>query len=250
MISAVILTKNEEKNINDCLDSLSWCDEKIVIDDMSEDKTVELAEKSGVRVFVHKLTNFSDQRNYGLDKARGDWILFLDADERVSSALCFEMIQQINEPLSNVAGFSFKRIDIIWGRQLMHGETGHMSLLRLARKNAGKWTGAVHEKWNIKGKTMLLKNPLYHYPHQSVKDFMREINRYTDLRAEELFKMNKKANWPTIILYPKAKFFLNYFIRLGFLDGMPGLVTALMMSFHSFLVRGKLWLLWDRKINK
>ena len=250
MISAVILTKNEEKNIKDCLESLSWCDERIVIDSESEDKTLEIAQKSGAKVFTHKLYNFSDQRNYGLDKAKGDWILFIDADERVSSGLWYEIMQHINEPIENPSGFLFKRVDIMWGKELRHGEAGNTKLLRLAKKNTGKWTGAVHEKWNIKGKTVTLNNPLYHYPHQSIKDFLEEINHYTDLRSRELYKNKQKTNWFLIVLYPKAKFLQNYFLRLGFLDGLPGLVVALMMSFHSFLVRGKLWLLWDKKGNK
>lgn len=247
MISAIILTKNEEKNIKDCLDSLSWCDESIIIDDESEDRTRIIAEKLGAKVYSRRLINFSDQRNYGLEKAKGDWILFIDADERISQALWYEIMQYINDPIENFSGFFLKRIDVMWGKELKHGESGTLKLLRLAKKGSGKWTGTVHEKWNISGKTETLSNPLYHYPHQTVEDFLKEINKYTDLRAKELHEQNIKTNWLLILLYPKAKFFLNYFLRLGFLDGLPGLVTTIMMSFHSFLVRGKLWILWEKK---
>src|SRR5579862_3720199 len=100
MISAVILTKNEEKNIEACLDSVSWCDEKIVIDDHSTDKTVDLAKKKDAKVYIRTMyNNFSDQRNYGLEKAKGDWILFIDADERVSSALWYEIMAHTNESI-------------------------------------------------------------------------------------------------------------------------------------------------------
>jgi glycosyltransferase involved in cell wall biosynthesis len=247
MISAIILTKNEEKNIKDCLESLSWCDEKIVIDDQSVDKTCEIAQKLGAKIYVHPLTNFSDQRNYAMEKAKGDWVIFIDADERISQALWYEIMQHINEPFENLSGFFLKRIDIMWGRQLRYGESGTLKLLRLAKKNSGKWTGDVHEKWHISGNIETLNNSLYHYPHPSIEDFLREINQYTDLRAKELYRQKIKVNWLSITLYPKAKFILNYFIKLGFLDGLPGLVIALMMSFHSFLVRGKLWLLWQRE---
>jgi glycosyltransferase involved in cell wall biosynthesis len=246
MISAIILTKNEEKNIKDCLDSLSWCDERIVIDDESTDNTLDIAEKTGAKVYKHKLKNFSDQRNYGLEKARGDWLLFIDADERISAALWFEIMQHINDPIKNATGFLLKRKDIMWGKELKHGESGTIKLLRLAKKNSGKWTGEVHEKWQISGKIITLNNSLEHYPHQSIAEFLNEINYYTDLRAKELFKNKQKTNWLLIILYPKAKFILNFFLRRGILDGLPGLVIALMMSFHSFLVRGKLWLLWQK----
>jgi glycosyltransferase involved in cell wall biosynthesis len=247
MISVIILTKNEEDNIEACLDSVSWCDEKIIIDDRSVDKTVELAKKKGAKVFTRSMyNNFSDQRNYGFEKAKGDWILFIDADERVSSALWYEIMQHTSESIEDFAGFYIKRQDTMWGKILKHGETGHITLLRLAKKGSGKWEGKVHEKWNVKGKTEVLKNYLNHFPHQTVAEFLREINFYTDLRSEELFEKKTKSNWAAIIAYPKGKFFVNYIFKAGFLDGLEGFVFALMMSLHSFLVRGKLWLLWQK----
>ncbi|HEY4876694.1 MAG TPA: glycosyltransferase family 2 protein [Puia sp.] len=247
MISAIILTKNEEKNIEDCLDSISWCDEKIIIDDHSSDKTVEIANKKNAKVYTRSMyNNFSDQRNYGLEKAKGDWIFFIDADERVSSALWYEIMAHTSEAIEEYTGFYIKRQDTMWGKVLKHGETGNISLLRLAKKGYGEWEGSVHERWNIKGKTAILKNSLDHFPHQTIAEFLREINFYTDLRAEELFKKKIKSNWLSIIVYTKAKFFVDYVIKAGFLDGLEGLVFAFMMSLHSFLVRGKLWLLWQK----
>src|SRR5437762_3077823 len=106
MISVVILTKNEEMNIAACLDSLSWCDEKIVIDDHSRDKTVEIAKNKGAKIFSRTLgNNFSDQRNYGLEKAQGDWVLFIDADERVSIALWYEIMQHTSEAIDDCNGY-------------------------------------------------------------------------------------------------------------------------------------------------
>jgi glycosyltransferase involved in cell wall biosynthesis len=247
MISVIILTKNEEKNIEACLESLSWCDEKIVIDDHSTDKTVELAKKKDAKVFTRDLyNNFSDQRNYGLEKAKGDWILFIDADERVSSALWYEIMAHTSESIEEFSGFYIKRQDIMWGKVLKYGETGNITLMRLAKKGTGTWEGPVHEKWVVKGKTALLKNPLDHFPHQTVAEFLAEINFYTTLRAGELFKKNIKSNWFSILAYPKGKFILNYFIKGGFQDGLQGLVFALIMSMHSFLVRSKLWLMWQK----
>jgi len=251
MISVVILAKNEEKNIKECLQSISWCDEIIVIDDNSTDKTAEIAKKLGAKVFTHSLDNdFSEQRNFGLEKAKGEWVLFVDADERISPALWYEIMAITNDPSNQFAGFYIKRKDIMWGRQLDYGETGNIKLLRLAKKDAGKWTGRVHETWSIKGKTFTLKNPITHYPHQTIKEFLQEINFYTTLRAEELFKKKTKVYWWSVILYPKAKFIVNYLIKGGILDGLEGLVVATLMSFHSFLVRGKLWLLWNKSTGK
>src|SRR5579863_116306 len=119
MISAVILTRNEEKNIGACLDSISWCDEKIVIDDHSQDKTVEIAKKKGAKVFLRLMNNdFSEQRNYGLEKAKGDWVLFIDADERISSALWYEIMQHTSESIEDYVGFYIRREDTMWGKVL------------------------------------------------------------------------------------------------------------------------------------
>jgi glycosyltransferase involved in cell wall biosynthesis len=249
MISVIILTKNEEENIAQCLDSVSWCDEKIIIDDHSTDKTVEIAKKKGAKVFIHSMYNdFSQQRNFGLEKANGDWLLFIDADERVSSSLWYEIMQRTSDSFDESSGYYIKRQDTMWGKLLKHGEVGNITILRLAKKGVGKWEGKVHEQWKVHGKTQLLKNPLDHFPHPSISEFLREINYYTDLRAEELFNKRVKSTWLSVIVYPKTKFVLNYFFKRGFQDGLPGFVFAMMMSLHSFLVRGKLWLMWQKNI--
>lgn len=247
MISAVILTKNEEENISDCIKSLSWCDEVVVVDDNSKDKTIEIAKILNAKTYTRSIDNdFSSQRNFGLSKTKGDFVLFIDADERVSDALAFEISniahQITDQTLSAYNGFYIKRNDFMWGRQLKFGETGRIRFLRLAKKNSGRWEGKVHEKWKVKGNIGKLKNPLLHFPHKTLQEFLKEINFYTTIRAEELYKKGKKADFTSVLMYPSGKFILNYFLRRGFLDGVPGLIVALTMSFHSFLVRGKLWL--------
>ncbi|KKQ27169.1 MAG: Glycosyl transferase family 2 [Candidatus Levybacteria bacterium GW2011_GWA2_37_36] len=249
-ISAIVLAKNEEKNIADCLKNLKWCDESIVIDDNSTDETVKIAEKNNAKVYSRSLDNFSNQRNFGITKASGEWMLFVDADERVSGALAFEISNVLsswtNEIDNEYKGFYIPRFDVIWGKELRYGDSG-VKLLRLAKKNAGKWEGLVHEKWKINGKIGSLKNRIIHYPHQTISEFLSEINFYTALRAKELYSRKIKVNILSIILYPSCKFVLNYFLKKGLLDGIPGLMQALLMSFHSFLVRGKLRLMWNSK---
>lgn len=260
-IAAIILTKNEEKNIVSCLDALKWCNEIIVIDDHSGDETVSLAKKLGANVYTHSLeNNFAQQRNFGLSKATREWVLFVDADERVSPELSKEIesritnhesIRQAQDPESiegsRINGFYIRRLDNLWGRILNHGETGNIKFVRLAKKNAGQWKGKVHERWEISGKIGELKQPLMHYPHQTLAEFLQEINFYTTLRAKELYQQNVQVHFWDIILYPKAKFIQNYLLKRGFLDGTAGIVFALCMSFHSFLVRAKLWQLWQKK---
>lgn len=253
MISAVILTKNEEKNIVDCLESLSWCDEIIVIDDNSEDRTLEVARKMATKIFTRSLDNdFSKQRNFGLEKAKNEWVLSVDADERVPEALASEIKNLIRSAgsgqISNKHnGFYIKRRDYMWGRKFKHGETGNIELIRLAKKEMGKWERKVHEEWMVNGKVGRLKNEIIHYPHQSISEFLKEINFYTDVRANELFEKGAKSDFISILVYPAAKFLSNYFLKLGLLDGIQGLVVAIMISFHSFLVRGKLWYLWNKR---
>lgn len=247
MISAVILTKNEEKNLQKCLEGLSFCDEVVVIDDNSTDKTALIAKKYGARVIHRALQDFSSQRNFGLEEAKGEWVLFVDADERVSKKLREEIQTAVIE---NKNGFYVKRTDFMWGRELGHGEVGNIQLLRLAKKGKGKWEGKAHEVWQIKGEIGILSSPLYHYPHPTISEFITEINHYSSLRAEELKEEGTRASFITIIVYPKAKFFMTYIVKLGFLDGVSGLVLATMMSLHSFLVRGKLWLLWQKHSGK
>lgn len=255
-LSAVILTKNEENNIVDCIESVLWCDEIIVVDDVSQDRTVEIVNNlrdAKIIVFTRPLENdFSAQRNYGLEKARGEWVLFIDSDERVTEGLKNE-IQYVTSSQNllqqKLRGFYIRRADVMWSKKLKYGETGNIRLLRLVKKDAGKWIGKVHEVWKVRGKVGQLKNPLYHYPHQSISEFLQEVNFYTDLRAKELFDNGVKVYWISVITYPLGKFLFNFILKRGFLDGLEGFVFALMMSFHSFLVRGKLWFLWNEYRN-
>lgn len=251
MISAIILVKNEEENIIDCIESVLFCDQIIVIDDYSTDRTTELIkqkqkEHPKIEIYKRKLNgNFSAQRNFGIEKSKFDWIFFVDADERISKDLSSEIKENVTASTAQ-GGFLLKRVDFMWGKELKHGETGNIKLLRLFNKNKGQLKGTVHESWVTDSEIGLLLNPILHYPHPTISEFLREINFYTDLRAEELYKEGKKSGFISIILYAKGKFFMNYIFKLGFMDGVPGLIHAILMSFHSFLVRGKLWLLWQK----
>lgn len=245
MISAVILTHDSEKTIAKTLQSVAWCDDVVVVDDYSIDKTVSLCKKYHAKVLRRHLgANFAAQRNAGLSLAKGDWVLFVDSDEVVS----FDLHREIQEVIqkNNKSAFYLRRVDYLFGRQLKHGETANVRLLRLARRKAGMWERPVHEVWEVKGDTSTLSSPLIHYPHPSVRQFLAEINTYTTLNAKHFYDEGVKTNVWQIIAYPTGKFLLNYVWRLGFLDGTAGAVVALFMSFHSFLTRAKLYLLWQK----
>ena len=251
MLTAVVLTKNEEKNIGDCLKSLKFCDEIIVVDDYSEDKTVERIRNSKpetqkLKIFQRHLNgDFAAQRNYGLKQAKNEWVLFVDADERISPQLAKEIVSRVSCLVSRVSGYFFKRKDFFLGHELKHGETASVRLLRLARKNCGKWEGKVHEVWKVQGEISCLKNPILHY-HSGLTKFLKGLNCFSTLAAQEFCKQEKRDSfWEW--LKPAVKFVQNYFLRLGFLDGTAGFVHAVCMSLHSFLVRAKLFMLWKNR---
>jgi len=243
-ISSVILSKNEEGNIARAISSVNFSDEVIVIDDFSADSTVKVATDSGAKVFQRKLSeDFSSQRNYGMKLAQGEWVLFIDADEKASNRLKNEIIQAINDPLRKETGYFIKRKDFFLGKNLKYGEVGGAKFIRLAKKNSGVWKRKVHEVWDVRGKAGTFVNPIFHYPHPTLGEFVRDINFTSSLHAEENLSEGKKSNIFKILLWPKLKFLKNYVIKRGFLDGNHGFALALLMSLHSFLSWSKQWLL-------
>lgn len=239
MLSAVVLTKNESKNIKKCLTSLKFCSEIIVVDDNSSDDTVKVAKEFGAKVFLHSLkADFARQRNWALKKVKTPWALFVDADEVVARSLAIEIEDSISDPLAD--GFFIRRIDFIWNRKFRFGENKDFSLLRLAKVKKGRWNGKVHEVWEISGTIDRLKNPIYHYPHPTLSSFIDHINFFSTIRAGELNKMGKRGNLFQLLVFPPAKFLQNYVFKFGFLDGFAGFVTASVMSIYTFLVRAKM----------
>jgi len=230
MISAVVIAKDEQKNIAKCLKSISWCDEILLIDDYSKDKTVDIARKLNAKVYKRKLNkDFSKQRNYGLKKANGEWVLFVDADEFVSKGLAREIVNEIKK-LKVSDGYFIKRVGLF-----------EESLLRLGKKSSGFWSRSVHETWKINGKLGKLNSPLFHSSLASLQEYIKKINFYTTLHAECNIKEGKKANFLKIFLYPSLKFFENFFLKKGFKKGAKGFVYSMLASFHSFLAWIKIW---------
>ena len=242
MLSVTILTKNSEKTLAPTLRSVAFCDEVIVIDDKSSDNTSDIAKKMRASVYSRSVSDdFASQRNFGLSKAVNEWVLFVDSDEIVSPELAREIQEAVLRV--DVNGFYLKRLDVLWEKKLQHGETDRVRLLRLGKKGKGVWVRPVHEVWNITGVVGTLQHPLQHYPHPNVAQFLSAINTYSTINARHLYKEQVTSNVGSIIVYPIAKFIQNYLFRKGFLDGMPGILVAMMMSFHSFLTRSKLWIL-------
>lgn len=193
------------------------------------------------------ITDFALERNKLLEKSTAEWVFFVDKDEVVSKDLENEISEAIKN--THVNGYFVTRRDYAFGREMKHGEFsehgwfGNAKLVRLGRKGSGRWERAVHEEWKIKGKLAYLKNPLLHYPHKDLSSFIKNINYFSTLHAVALQKEGKRSSLFKIIVWPPGKLVYNLIFRLGFLDGIEGFVVALMMSFHSFLAWGKLWIL-------
>lgn len=241
MITVVVLAKNEEKRISKCLAFLNWADEIVVIDDNSTDKTRKIARSLGARVYKRSLNDdFASQRNQGLSLARMDWVFFVDADEYVSKKMATEIQESIVK--SDCEGYCVFRKDNFLGRMMQGGDWGNHKLLRLGKKDAGRWEREVHETWRLGGKIGQINTPLLHFPFNSVGEFVESVNRYSVLHAMSNKKEGKNASFVKIIIMPFGKFIVNFFLKRGYADGTRGFVYSIMMSFHSFLSWSQQWL--------
>ncbi len=189
----------------------------------------------------HDLEDYALARNQSLKKARGEWVLFVDDDEQITPQLQREIMRAITSKI--FSAYRLRRIDSFLGRSLRHGENGAVKIIRLAKRNAGEFVRPVHEIWSVKGRVGELSSPLIHFPHKSISSFLAKLNNYSTLEASYRASYGVRSSLFHIIFYPPAKFFQNYFLRLGFLDGAPGTIMAVMMSFHSYLTWTKLYLM-------
>ena len=251
-ISLLLLTKNESENLKKnfkWLDECKTINEIIVIDDNSTDDTVEIAKKfaskkRSVQVFNRELMgDFATQRNFAISKTTNDLVLWLDADEYPSKSL-IRYLNHIDK--HQYKNYSFKRQDIFLGNTLKHGETAYLRFTRLFNKNFGKFEGQVHENWISVKPTKETNFIIHHTPHKTLKSFIEKIDFYSTIRSKELFDQKVPTNTFEIIFFPIGKFLQNYIFRLGFLDGTPGIIMALCLSFHVFLNKSKLWHLYQQ----
>ncbi|KKS30871.1 MAG: Glycosyl transferase family 2 [Candidatus Amesbacteria bacterium GW2011_GWA2_42_12] len=240
-ITGIILYKSGIDHLTKALQSLQWCSERIILvdGDIVDTKVQMVAKMHFSNVFLHSLDTFGEQRNIALRYVKTDWSLFLDADETVSPQLAIEIQDAISK--TDHVGFYIHRQDTFMNRVQKHGETSKVALLRIAKTKAGKWERPVHEIWIVSGKTKTLRNPVFHTPHHSIQSFIEKINRYTSLEATLRKKQGKRFSFIELILHPLGKFIYNYVVLFGFLDGFPGLAQAWMMSFHSLVLRVKMY---------
>lgn len=246
-LTVIVATFNEEKNIQKCLLSIeSIADEIIVVDGKSTDKTVEIAKKFTNKIYsVDNVPMFHSNKQYGLDKSRGDWILQLDADEIMSEALKNEITKILSQGQDTFDGYYIPRRNNFLGHFMIKGGLYPDYVIRLFKRGSGLFPQkSVHEQISINGKVDYLKNPLFHYPYNTVNDYLIKANRYTTLTSLELKEKKIKVNFFNTIKYcvliPFSTFFAIYFRHLGFKDGFYGFVWAYLSSTHYFFAYSKL----------
>lgn len=241
-ISVTIIAYNEAENIEDCLKSVQWADEIIVVDSGSTDATVEISKKYTDKVFFNKWEGFAKQKSFALSLANNNWVLSLDADERVSEELKEEIL---NSDLSAAEGYYIWRKNYFLDKAIKHCGWGSDYQLRLFRKDKTKLTDRlVHEGFVVEGETSRLKNQMIHLTHTDLKKTFSKINDYSTLEAEEKYK-RKNINGFTMVLYPLVAFIQHYFFRKGFLDGVHGLMVSINHAMTKLQVYMKIW-----EINK
>ncbi|MEK6647325.1 MAG: glycosyltransferase family 9 protein [Candidatus Firestonebacteria bacterium] len=237
-ISAVIITKNEEENILGCLKTISFADEIIVVDSESTDNTVEICKKFGCKVYEQEWLGYSKQKNLGITKSSGKWILSVDADERITDELRNEIIDATNT--SEYNGFYLPRRSFFLGRWIKYSGLYPDYNLRLFKKDCGQFNEKlVHESVKVTGNIGKLKNPISHYIYKDITEYIEKFNKYTSLAAEEI--KNKKFRWYHVIFNPKITFYKKYIFKKGFLDGISGLVICVISAFYTFVKYAKLW---------
>lgn len=250
-LSVIIITKNEAANIDACLRSVAFADECIVVDSGSSDDTVLRARAGGARVIErHDWAGFGVQKNRALEAATGDWVLSIDADERVGPALATEIRQAITGNAYD--GFEIRSHTAFYGRPVRFSEYyANAQSIRLFRRGCGRFTDAlVHEQVRLDG---VRGEPLRHaFEHHSYIDpdtYLRKLAQYTTLSAEMLFQRGKRANYAASVSHAVAAFIKSYVVKLGFLDGQAGLMVALLLAETTYHKYFKLMLMTERKKN-
>jgi glycosyltransferase involved in cell wall biosynthesis len=245
-ISVVVLTKNEEKNIAACLESVKWADEIIVIDDHSTDKTADIAKRYTGNVIMHSLSsNFSEQRNLGLDRASGDWILQMDADERVTDELR-KKITDILKNGSELSAFRFKRTNNFCGKFLTAGGEDTHRPLRLFKKAGARFSGdRIHEQLTVNGRIGEIDSVMEHYNFPDISHYVETQDFYSGLEARALYEkaglIPERRLRKELTIGPVKLFFKIYIKRRGYRDGLHGLVFAALSAWRRFLIYAKYW---------
>lgn len=250
LVSAFVVTFNEEQDISDCLKSLDFCDEVVVIDSFSTDRTVEICEAAGAKVIQREWPGYVAQKAFGLDVAKHAWVLNLDADERVSPELRQSILKVLREDYQNqeegresvYSGYEINRVVFFLDRWWRAGGWYPEYRVRLMRREATRWGGSdPHEKPIVTGKIGRLAGELQHYTYKSIAQQIQQLHRFSSIAAEQDFAKGKRAKLHHLLLNPFLRMLKFYLIKQGFREGVAGVIVAINEGFYTFMKYSKLW---------
>ena len=244
-VSALVIAQNEETNIAECLATLRWAEEVVVVDGGSKDATVDLAREAGARVLAHPFESPARQRNWALPQLRSDWVLVVDADERVTTELAEEIAGTLaGQP--GETGFWLKRRSYFLGRPMRYGGWQRDWVLRLFRRGEGNYDDRrVHETVILAGPTRRLGGVLLHHTYPSLDDYLVKSRRYASWGAHELFHQGRRPSLNDLLFRPPARFLKMYLWQGGWRDGREGLLLAALTAGGVFHKYAELWRLWE-----
>lgn len=245
-MSAIIITKNEAARIGECLDSVAFADERIVVDDNSSDGTGDIAAQKGARVVTHAFAGFGAQKNFALSLAQGDWVLSIDADERVTPALRAQIETAIGK--SDADGYEFPRLSSFCGRTMRHSGWYPDYVLRLFRRGRARFSDdAVHERVICDGPVARLSEPLLHTPVVRLEDAISRMDRYSTAGAEMLVAKGRRVSFFSGVAHGLWTFLRTYVVQAGFLDGREGFLLAVANAQGTYYRYMKAWLALRRR---
>jgi glycosyltransferase involved in cell wall biosynthesis len=239
-ITAIIPTLNEEIHMEAAIKSVSFADEIIVIDSFSTDNTLALAEKNNVKIIKRQFDDFSSQKNFAIDQAKHDWIYILDADERVTLKVQKEILEAVKNP-KDFVGFYVRRTFYFSGKKVNYSGFQRDKVIRLFLKKHCKYAGLVHEKIVTQGKLGFFRHKIDHFSYRNFDHYISKMNHYGAIRAKELHNSGKKVNLFHVLIKPPVRFFIHFFMRLGFLDGFTGFLVAKTQAYGVLTRYIKLW---------
>jgi (heptosyl)LPS beta-1,4-glucosyltransferase len=248
-ISGIVIAKNEENMIADCLDSLAFCSELVVVDNGSQDRTAEIAKRMGARVYSLEIDDFSRLRNFGLEKARGEWVLYVDADERISPTLREALIQLTSNPINKNEGFFIKRKNFYLG----NNEWPYIEKLErfFKKRSLKKWEGRLHESPVVFGEIGEIEEGfLLHYTHRDLSSMLKKTIEWSGVEAQLRFDArHPKVTWWRLIRVMITAFFDSYIRQSGWKAGPVGIIESIYQSFSIFITYARLWEMQNAKVK-
>jgi len=242
-LTVLVPTRNEEANLRDCLESVKWADELFVVDTFSTDGTLEIAREFGARIVQHEYVNSAAQKNWAIPQAANDWVMVVDADERVTPELAAEVRALLSAPGGPAAAaYRMHRRTFFFGREIRHCGWDTDAVTRLFRRDKASYPEQwVHADMTVDGPVVTLKGRFDHYTYRSLEQYFEKFGRYTTWSAKDLAARGRRATAWNLVTRPAARFLKMYFLRLGFLDGAAGAVLCGLAACSVFTKYAKLW---------